>query len=325
MTTPPANWNPTLLQTVRSALITVGALQEGENPGPDDLNEAVYKVQNWIKAQQASGLHVWTEEECILFLQAGQPRYLLGGGTTDHCCDAYGYGAFQLASTAGAGANSVSITVLSPVTPNPTFIPSVGDNIGVVLDSGIAFWTTVSSIAGTVLGLTAPLPTQASAGAMVFDYPTGTDIPRPLDIPKARYITWQGCGEVPMTRYARQQYMDLPNKNNPGAPVNWTYIPSLGQGQLFLWNVAANAGIWGFRGTYYRSIGDWMTNTTTSDFPQEWAAAIEWNLAEELMVGYDVPPPRAQMITAMATKHLAIVQGYDREAEDIQFGIQQVE
>ena len=305
MTLPVATWNPSLIQTVTNALITVGAIQEDEVPTAADLNVAMYKIQNWIKAQQASGLHVWTEEEAILFLQAGQSRYLLGTGTADHCCDAYSYVPFQLASTAAAGSTVIAIAALAQI-PNPGVSAAIGDNIGVVLDSGIAFWTTVANIVGTVVTLAAPLPSQASALNIGFDYPPSAAINRPLEVPKSRYLTWNGLAEVPIYRLSRQEYMDLPNKNN-------------------LWNTVQTAATWAMRFTWYRSIGDWATDTSTADFPQEWAAAIEWNLAEEVMVGYDVPPQRAQMISAMAKKHLDIVQGYDRESEDISFGIARIE
>lgn len=130
-TAPTAVWNPTLLTSIKGALLTVGAIQEGEDLTAEDYAVCVEKVQNWIKEQEASGLHVWTECEGILFLQANQYRYLLGPGTADHACDAFNY--VQTTSTASIGADGTVIPFTSVAGI------SSGDNIGVVLDSGTTF------------------------------------------------------------------------------------------------------------------------------------------------------------------------------------------
>lgn len=316
-TVPSATWNPTLIQCVTRALIHVGAIGEDEDPTADDINQAINLMQNWIKEQQASGLHVWTQQEGVLFLQPGQYRYLLGTGSTDHACDAFEYAQTTLFTTAAAGASSVVVT-------SATGFAS-GDNIGIALDANTMFWTTVSGApVGSTVTLATPLPSQASAGASVWDYAVAAQVARPLDIPKGRYLIWQGLTEVPMRRLSRQEYMDRPQKTNPGLPIEFCYLPGTSTGQLFVWN-APSTTTYAMRFTWYRSIGDWLVQGATADFPQEWASALEWNLANELTVGYETPPPRAQRIAQMAAQKLAIVQGYDREAEAIRFGMEQMD
>lgn len=65
---------------------------------------------------------------------------------------------------AGAAIRATSITVES----SQGF--SINDQIGVMLDSGIPFRVAVTAIAGSVIGLAAPLPVSAASGNIVTDY-----------------------------------------------------------------------------------------------------------------------------------------------------------
>ena len=57
--------------------------------------DATLALNSMIKEWAASGIHIWTTQEAILFLQQDQYRYLLGTGTSPspatHCCDAFSY------------------------------------------------------------------------------------------------------------------------------------------------------------------------------------------------------------------------------------------
>ena len=68
---------------------------------------------------------------------------------------------YTLQATAGPQANSINVG--GPVTG------VVGTSIGIMLDSGVNFTTTISSN-GSTIGLAASLPTQASSGNVVTVY-----------------------------------------------------------------------------------------------------------------------------------------------------------
>jgi len=89
-----------------------------------------------MKELEATGIHVWTEEEGIIFLQKSQRRYLLGGTTTDHACDANSLIQNALLNSAAIGANALTLVAATGMT--------VGDNFGVVQNDGSAFWSTIT-------------------------------------------------------------------------------------------------------------------------------------------------------------------------------------
>jgi len=309
-----SSWNPTLRQIVTGALLKVGAIDETEAPTADQFQSAVFTLNGMIKEWQASGIHVWTEEEAILFLQPLQYRYILGPGTTDHACPAFGWTQLTLSSAVAAGATSLPVVSASGI--------NAGDNIGVVLDNNAVFWTTVSGApAGNVITLSSALPSSASQGNYGFDYPVGTDIGRPLEVPAARALRYNGFNLTPMQMLSRQEYEDLPNPAIPGSPTQAFYAPKLSQGEFYIWNPVLFPGVWGIRFTWYRSIADLLIPGDTADFPQEWSSALTWNLAREEMLTYEVPPPRALEINKIAEEKLALVQGYDRENTPIHFGL----
>lgn len=306
----------------------LGVIAEDETPTAGQYNDALFAGNALIKEWMALGIHVWTEEEAILFFQAGQQRYLLGGtgagGTgPDNCCDAYSWVPMQVANPVSGGATTVTVT--NTVAPNGVAVTS-GDNFGVVLDSGVAFWTTVNGApVNNVVTLTNAIPAGQTASPQnnAFDYTT--KIVRPLKIPRASQIYYQGGQSAgprltPMTVLSRQEYMDLPNPLDPGISTQFFYSPQLVSGVFYAWPNPQNANF-GARFTWYRPLQDLTTPANTADLPQEWLNGLMWNIAQEMAPEFDVPPPRWQMIQQMAASKLDLIQSYDREPEPIYFGM----
>lgn len=307
---------------IQAAYRKIGVISEDETPTAGMSSDAGVAFNSMLKEWAASGIHIWTTQEAILFLQKGQARYLMGTGTSPtpvtHCCDAFSYDISQIATNASAGDTSI------------TLADSVGftnaDVIGVVLDSGFTQWTTISGApVGNVVTLAAALTGSASVNNFVFAYPASAVIQSPLRVPFARRIAWQGLIETPMTRLSRQEYMDYPNKVNPGVPTQFFYAPEMlngvPQGQFYVYLNPQDSSS-GARFTYMRPLQDVTTNPSQSgDFPIEWINAATWCLAAELMDEFDVPQDRWLRIKAKADEKLEMVKGWDREPEDIQFGM----
>ena len=321
-------FNPAATAIVSMALRKLNVIAEDETPTAGQYADTVLAMNAMIKEWMATGIHVWTEEEAILFFQQGQARYLLGGTGTggtgpDNCCDANSWVSMQVAAPIGAGATSV--TVNSTTGYNGLTVNN-GDNFGIVLDSGAAFWTTVSGApVNNVVTFATPLPAGASASAQnnVFDY--ATKIVRPLKVPRSRTIYYQGGQNngprlTPMSVLSRKEYMDLPNPLNPGITTQFFYTPQLVSGEYYAWPTPQQANI-GARFTWYRPLMDINTPANTVDFPQEWINAIGWNLAKEMGPEFDCPPQRWAIILQESEKKLDLVQGFDRESEPIYFGM----
>jgi len=306
-------YNQVATEIITDAYRICGIINEEEDPTPGMFRTGMTALNSMVKEWEATGIHVWTEEEAILFLQQGQSKYLFGGDDADHCADAFDYSLAQLSANAPAASTSVTLTNVIGM--------EVGDYFGVVLDEGAAYWTTIKSIVGLVVTFAtgAALPSSASQQNFVFAYTT--NIVRPLRVPAGRRILYQGLIETPLTKMmSRQEYMDLPNKYNPGLVTQAFYNPGRDQGQMFVWNTPVDATN-GVRFTWYRPIQDFLTTDDAPDLPQEWVNCLDWNLALELCPRYSVPPERFDRISAMAQQKMTLMEGWDREFQSVYFGL----
>lgn len=306
-----ASWNPIVQDIINAALRKIGAIGEDEVANTNQQANAEMALNGLLKAWMAMGLHVWTEEEAILFLQPGQRRYLIGSTATDNACDANSYVQTSLTATAAPAATSLQVGSIAGL--------ANAQIIGIVLDAGTVFWTTISGApSGLTVTLAAGLPSQASAGAMVFAYTAR--IFRPLKIPNARSLNLVSGIETPMSIMSRQEYMDLPNKTTPGIPLQWFYSAQLDNGELYTWPLEVLAQ-YAMRFTWYRPIFDVTSVSQTLDFPQEWSLPLTWALAEEMGAEFDVPAQRWTLIQQKAAMAREMAADWDRESEPIQFGV----
>lgn len=294
----------------------IGAIAEDETPTAGMYADAAFALNAMIKEWMATGIHVWTEEEAILFFQKDQRRYLLGGTTNDNCTDANSYVLMQLTAPASAGDTVIKV--------DATIGMANGNYFGVVLDSGVAFWTTVGSFTDTTVTMVAPIPADQSASTQNSAFAYATKIVRPLLVPRCRQIFYQGGQSgprlTPMSVLSRKEYMDLPQPDDPGISTQFFYTPQLVSGEYYAWPSPQNA-TFGARLTWYRPIMDVNNPRDTIDAPQEWINAFGWNLAREMGPEYGVPAQMWSIILTEAEKKLELVQNYDRESEPIYFGM----
>lgn len=306
-----SSFNPAVTFIITSAYRKLGVINEDEHPTAGQFSDAMFAVNSLIKEWMASGIHVWTEEEAIIFLQPGQARYLIGGDSPDHSSDANDWILAQINTTAQPGSSAIELVTALGVTE--------GQNIGIVLDAGPTFWTTVvGTPVGPIIILASPLPSQSSAGQSVFAYTT--NIIRPLQVPRVRRLLYAGLNENPMQVFSRKEYMNLPNKYNTGIPTAFFYSPQLVQGEFYVWPVPSNSAS-AARITWYRPLQDFNNPADTADLPQEWINTLTWNLAMEIGLDFSVPATRWAVIVKMAGEKLDMVQGWDRESEPVLFGM----
>lgn len=318
-----AVYNPQATKIITRAFRIMATINDEENPTGAQMQEGLDALNAMMKELEATGIHVWTEEEAILFLQRYQVRYLLGGPpnnpSPDHCADANSWELTSLLLNALPGDTSVQVV-------NPAGI-AVGDYFGVVTNTGIAFWTTVKAEpSGNTVPLVAPIPADGTSNAGNFCFAYETNIVRPLRVPFARRLQYSttnvpGNGIItPLTpMMSRQDYFNLPNPQNPGTVTQAYYNPARDQGEMYVWNAPATAAN-GLRFTYYRPLQDFLSIDDTADLPQEWVNALMWNLARELGPIYSVSAPRWQLITQQADVKLELVKGWDREDQSVYFG-----
>jgi hypothetical protein len=62
-------------QIIKMAYRKLGVINASETPSSQLVQDASDALNLWVKALNATGLHIWTEEEATLFLQPGQVSY----------------------------------------------------------------------------------------------------------------------------------------------------------------------------------------------------------------------------------------------------------
>ena len=309
---------PSIITLLNASLRIAQVIGAEETATGAQLANSLDACRAMCKAWQASGIHVWCEEEGILFLQPGQTLYQIGAGSPDHVTLWDSLVQTSLASLAIAGASSLALTSAAGITS--------GDQIGVQLDAGTNYWTTVSGTpSGNTVALTAPLPSQASAGELVFDYTT--PLYRPLRVYGGRRYNYLSKIDIPMQTWARLDYQNQPNKYSTGTPTAFFYDPQTGQGQYTLpvgqWNSwpTPQDNTSGARFTAQRPIQDIGTLANIPDFPDEWDAAIKWNLALEIGPENGCPEAQLNIIVRQAERWYNMAKEWDREPDSILFGV----
>ena len=313
-------------QVLTQALINVAALDpEAGTPTPNQVTHAATHLNLMVKAWEAHSLQLWERKYGVIFPQKNQGMYVLGnpGPAGDHAVltDNLNLGDFiqtTVSVAAVASATSVTLTSITNVgtVGNPAITLANTWFIGIELDSGFLFWTTVNGApAGNVVTLTAGLPSSASAGLTVYAYQT--KLMRPLRILDAFYRQ-QGGNDIPIRLISREEYNRFGVKTSQGTPIQLFYDPQINTGLVELYPQPTDV-----KGQIYiefqKPIEDFVTSTDDFDLPQEWGEALIWNLSLRLAVPYRVPTEQYNRIEKMAVVSLDLAKNWDQEYASILF------
>jgi hypothetical protein len=311
-------YSQSAFKLISGALRLCSAIADEETPTSAMAENAMDSLNAMVKGWQASGIHVWAEEECILFLQPGQAQYQMGIGSPDNVCLYRDYVQSSLITTANAGVMSVVMASTAGL--------SSGAFVGFQLDAGTNFWTTVNLVSsGNVITLNAPLPSQATSGAITFGYVT--PLMRPLRVPEGRRFLYSSKIQTPLIVMSRLDYDYLPNPYNTGVITQYFYDPHMGDGAYT--NAVGFMNVWptpvdytnAMRFVAQRPLQDFATLANIPDFPAEWLAALRWNLATEIAPEYDVPADRFDRLKGQADMWFLRASSWDREPESVLFGV----
>lgn len=262
---------------IREAMLNNGLLYETEVPTSQEVTDMSRKlnmiVKQWqAKADFAPGLKVWTRLRGDLFLSYTSGTYPIGSTSGNWTGQSY-----NRTTTATKAAGQTVI----PVSASTNF--TNGDNVGIVLDSGVLFWTT-GTISGLNVTLAVALPTQASNGAVMFNYTTNQIRPERIETAVLRDINFN---DIPLDIMTLQDYEFLPTK----ASTNYIADP-----QAIYYEYGVNSSN---SGTIYTDVGAAvdtskiihtvflspvmdMTNPTDNfQYPQGWYQALSWELSKQ--------------------------------------------
>lgn len=260
---------------IDGALETCGVKAADESSTAADVLTAKKFLNRMVKRLQATGAHLFSENLATLFLSTGQRKYQIGG-------DANATEEFSETTTnvaAVAGTNKVFLTSTDGIL--------VDDQLGVRLDDGVIRFSSVIQVATLFVTFEDDLIGEAASGNVVYFYTTR--LGKALRIPDARRSLIDQ--EIQMIQLGRIDYLNLPNKENQGTPVQFYYDPNTQTtGDLFLWPAPASTNtIINF--TYYKPLEVFTDADDTAEFPDEWIEALVLNLALRLFTVFAQPMP----------------------------------
>ncbi len=296
----------TALDIINQAFGKLNVKKQEQALQPAEVQDGLDTLNLMVKAWQGQGLHLWTREEGVLFLDVGKTDYLIGP-TGDEATNLDDF--VSTTTTTAEAALSTVIEVAS------TTGMLAADNVGIQLDDATRHWTTIVSVDSSIqITINTGIPSVAALGNSVFTFTNF--IERPLRVTSFRRKTFNEDNEIPVESWSRSEYFNQVNKESQGSVVNAYYSPLLGNGRLYVWQTASSVNDF-VRFSFERNIEDFDITSNNPDFPIEWAETIIWNLAARLGFDYNAPPTKLQLITVNANAMLENLLGFDEEFESI--------
>jgi len=263
-------------QIIRGAMINIEKLDEIEQPSPQDIIDCSFwlnmLMKQWMGTKDfAPGLKTWTRRHGYLTLSQLAYEYPLNSSTQ-------GWSNSLILTTLTAAVSSGSVLAVSSVAGM-----SVGDNIGVVLDAGYVYWSTIATggINGLNITINGAVPSNAALGAVVYDEGL-TLAQQPLEIITAS-LRNSSKSDIPLRILTSNQYDALPNKTDPtniGDPTAIFYDWQLTQGNLYLDVGGAQDPTKYILLTYLEEIQDLNNPAETPEYPPEWFLPLTLGLSK---------------------------------------------
>jgi len=307
----------TLNEAVTEALDELQAAGDGETLTGDMIGRAKTSLNLIMKSLSTQGIHLWSETEGTLFPSVGQEKYDFRDATT-HIANTYYETSTTAATTAGATSIEVDITNIQDT-----------DKIGIIQNDNDIFWTTVNGVpTGTTVVLTDAITLATLSGAKVRNYRVATSTSPEL-IPVSRILKvrrQEGSDyEIPIIFDSREDYFNLPNKEQTGTPIQAYYsrqdVAGEAGGIMYLWN-SPNSSIPVINFTYERKLQVLVNPGDTLDVPDYALQALIYHLAVRLIPKVGCSAERAAFVKMEAERLMNDLLAYDSEVYPIKMNIQ---
>lgn len=309
------DFSQTRQEVIQDALALIGVYGVGRTVSSEDMNFCNNMLNKMIKAWQAQGMHLWAEEQGVLFIAANTAEYTLSADSTSARAALWS----DTVITQLNGAHAASATTL---TVDDTTGMATSDIIGIVNDDDAITWTTISTIpTSTSLTIAAGLDGACADNSYVYTFTNR--INKPLRIKSMRRVTGIDSGatttksEIPMTKLSQEDYYNLPNKTTNGIPSHFYFKPDLTTGLLYLWPRPNNPDYY-FRFTYERFLEDMDADGDNFDFPVEWLECLTYQLAVRIAPAFGRDQKLLTVIAPLASNLLENMMDWDHEVVDVQ-------
>jgi len=272
----------TAADVIQSAYEDLGEINPGATVAAPDLAMALNRLNQLTKQWQGKadhfpGLKVWTRQRLTLFPEVGKARYLVGPASSDDRATANTVVTLTTAARSASG-TALSVALVTGVTN--------GDAVGIVLSDGTLGWTTLSSGAGTTSWTLAANSLGASgANAVVYTYTSKAQ--RFVELEAVKLRDWSIPTQpidIDVDVYTDVgQYEAVTQKLAPGDPLT-VLIEPMRLNTVVTCNFASVNMYKALRLTVIYPAEDYDSAVGADDiaYPQEWYAALSWELAFRL-------------------------------------------
>lgn len=274
-------YSVTFTDILTEALESIGVLAAGATIVSADETSCIRTFNMMVKQWSgnfdfAPGLKAFSRKHGYVFLQKNQGSYNLGP-TGDNASLAYV--STTMRTNGAAAATSLGVTSTTGMT--------AADKIGIQLDSGTIYWTTISSITdATNLVIPAPGLTSAAAiGKRIFTYTT--KLMRPLYIENA-VLRDTSSNDSPLYPMTTKYYENLPVKGADALPTYYKYDNTITNGILYF-DVEPSDVTYVARLTFMAPAENYDLSTNDIAFPQEWYSPLALGLAKLIAPKFEQP------------------------------------
>ncbi len=274
------NYSVTAAQIIYAAAENLEIVSGGSTINSNDQTSLLQRLNFIAKqwqgnADMAAGLHVHTRQRVTLFLSKTKNQYLIGPASTDDFATTQ-YGRTTLSAAAAIGSTiSITSNTDAATQPGTTVTMTNGDNIGIVQSDGTLFWTTISGTPGATATLASPLTASATAWSYVYWFTN-----KAQRFPVLEYASLRDSNlmDIPLTVLVDvQQYERIPNKTAPSDPTAILVEPLRLNTRVTVDFIPADVTRQ-IRLTALYPAEDYDATTDDIAFPQEYFAALEWEL-----------------------------------------------
>jgi hypothetical protein len=312
-------------QIIEGALRIVGAI-DPETAVPataSQITTGAEALNLLAKAWQTDGLQLWKRGYVAVFLRSAQQHYVLGNPAPagDQACISTPLGTGLVATTAvSCSGTTLNVSSISSVATDGIPAISIGAswNIGIRTTEGEFFWTTVN---GAPAGNTITLATSFGSNTLnsrptVYAYQTKAI--RPLRVLDAFVRTSPPNGtDIPVRLISQDEYNRFGNKESQGMPIQARFDPQSNRAIISVYPLRAiNSGDILYLECQF-PIEDFVNANDDYDFPQEWGAALKYNLALHIAPEYGVSDAKFKQINFLASTTYDAVKDWDQEQASV--------
>ncbi len=280
------NYSVTAADIIKAAYEDLGVLQPGGTVGSADSAMALTRLNMLAKQWQgnsdlAPGMKIWTRQRITLLLEKGKHKYLVGPATSD----AYATTAPYRTTLSGDEASSqttISITSNTDETSDPgtTGTMASGDFVAIELDDGSLHKSTISGTPSTTMDIADSLPSAASSGNYVYWF---TSRAQRFPALESAVLRNEARNDSPLHifREVREYEIGVPDKYADGQPSALLVEPLRLNTRITLDSQPTDVTSQIVISALYPAE-DYDSTSDDIAFPQEWFAALSWELAFRL-------------------------------------------